>query len=158
MKAQVKWNKGLSFTGSADSGFSVPLGARPEVGGDDNGFRPMELLATGLAGCTAMDVISILNKKKQAVTDFEVTVHARRAEEHPRVFTHITINYQITGRSVDEKAVVRAIELSAKRYCPAQSMLIQVVPIDLQYQIYEADGPQQGKVTASGEFKSAEAV
>lgn len=158
MKAQVKWHKGLSFTGSADSGFSVSLGARPEVGGDDDGFRPMELFATGLAGCTAMDVISILNKKKQAVTDFEVTVHAQRAKEHPRVFTHITIEYQVTGRSVDEKAVVRAIELSAKRYCPAQGMLAQIVPIDLQYQIYEADGDQRGEVIASGEFNSAEAV
>ena len=156
MNAHVKWHKGLSLTGTADSGYSVPLGARPEVGGDDDGFRPMELFATGLAGCTAMDVISILNKKKQKVTEFEVAVHTKRAKEHPRVFTHITINYHVTGHAVDESAVVRAIELSAKRYCPAQSMLAQVVPIDLRYQIYDADGDQRGEILASGEFKSGE--
>ena len=156
MNAQVKWHKGLSFTGSADSGFSVPLGAKSEVGGDDDGFRPMELLATGLAGCTAMDVISILNKKKQDVTEFEVNIHAMRAKEHPRVFTHITIEYHVTGHAINENAVVRAIELSAKRYCPAQNMFAQVVPIDLHYKIYEDNGNHRSELLASGEFKSGE--
>jgi putative redox protein len=101
-------------------------------------------------------VISILNKKKQDVTDFEVNVHAQRAKEHPHVFTHITIDYQVSGRSVDEKAVVRAIELSAKRYCPAQGMFAQVVPIDLHYKIYEDNGNHRSELLASGEFKSGE--
>ena len=78
----------MTFTGTADSGFSVPLGGNPKFGGDNDGFRPMELIATGLAGCTAMDTISILQKKRQEVTDFEVNVHAERAKEHPSVFIY----------------------------------------------------------------------
>jgi putative redox protein len=80
MDAKVIWKEKMSFEGTADSGFKVTLGTIPEVGGDNDGFRPMELLAIGLAGCTAMDVISILNKKKQDVHHFEVRVHADRAE------------------------------------------------------------------------------
>ena len=152
MEAKVTWHQGLSFTGTADTGYLVPLGANPRVGGDDDGFRPMELIATGLAGCTAMDTVSILQKKHQELTGFEVTVLADRAKEHPRVFTHIKIEYQIVGHRVDEGAVLRAIQLSARRYCPAQGMLSQIVPIDLEYQIYEAreDGARQ--LTASGEY------
>jgi len=152
MNATVNWHKGLSFTGEADSGFEVPLGGSSSAGGDDDGFRPMELIATGLAGCTAMDTISILQKKRQALTAFEVNVSAERAEEHPRVFTHIKIDYQITGHAVDEKAVLRAIQLSAERYCPAQGMLSQVVPIDLAYQIYEAGEGGDRKLVTSGEY------
>ena len=102
MDAKVKWHKGLSFTGTADSGFNVPLGSDPSVGGKDDGFRPMELLATGLAGCTAMDVISILLKKREDITDFEVIVKTERAERHPKVFTSATIEFHVSGYSVDE--------------------------------------------------------
>jgi putative redox protein len=151
MEAKVTWHQGLSFTGTADTGYLVPLGANPRVGGDDDGFRPMELIATGLAGCTGMDTISILQKKRQDVTDFEVKVHTERADEHPRVFTHIKIEYQITGHGVDEGAVLRAIRLSAKRYCPAQGMLSQIVPIDLEYKIYEAGEDGDRQLIASGE-------
>ena len=156
MNATVKWQKRLTFSGSADTGFSVPLGGSSRVGGDNDGFRPMELIATGLAGCTAMDTISILQKKRQEVTDFEVNVHAERAEEHPRVFTHIKIEYHITGHSVDERAVLRAIKVSAERYCPAQGMLSQVVPIDLEYQIYEAGENGERKLVVSGEYQKTE--
>ena len=152
MEAKVIWHKGLSFTGTADTGYLVPIGANPRVGGDDDGFRPMELIATGLAGCTAMDTVSILQKKRQEVTEFEVKVDAQRAEEHPRVFTHIKIEYQITGHGVDEGAVLRAIQLSAKRYCPAQGMLSQIVPIDLEYKIFEAGEDGDRQLTASGEY------
>jgi putative redox protein len=116
----------------------------------------MELIATGLAGCTAMDTISILQKKRQDVTDFEVNVHAERAEEHPRVFTHIKIEYQITGHGVDESAVLRAIGLSAKRYCPAQGMLSQIVPIDLEYQIFEARENGARELVVSREYQPDE--
>ncbi len=152
MEAKVIWHQGLSFTGTADTGYLVPIGANPRVGGDDDGFRPMELIATGLAGCTAMDTVSILQKKRQEVTEFEVKVDAQRAEEHPRVFTHIKIEYQITGHGVDEGAVLRAIQLSAKRYCPAQGMLSQIVPIDLEYKIFDAREDGDRQLTASGEY------
>jgi putative redox protein len=155
MNAKVTWHKGLTFTGEAGTGFTVPLGASSSVGGEEDGFRPMELIATGLAGCTAMDTISILQKKRQAITAFEVLVSADRAESHPRVFTHMRIEYQITGHAIDEKAVVRAIQLSAESYCPAQGMLSQVVPIDLIYEIYEAGESGDPVLVATGEYKTA---
>lgn len=140
MEANINWHKGLSFTGSADTGFQVPLGASTELGGANDGFRPLELMAVSLAGCTAMDVISILSKKRQQVTAFNVHVHATQAEDHPRVFIHAVITYQVTGIGIEEDALRRAIELSATRYCPAQSMLTRVVPMDLNYEIYAEDG------------------
>ena len=137
MHASVIWSKGMSFTGSAGSGFTVPLGTDPSVGGDNDGFRPMELLVIGLAGCTAMDVISILRKKRQDITGFEVTVDAERATEHPKVITAFTIRYIVRGRAVDPRAVERAIELSRDTYCPAQAMLSKAAPITLSYEIIE---------------------
>ena len=149
MKAKVNWHGNLSFTGSANTGFEVPLGANPRVGGDNDGFRPLELMALSLAGCTAMDVISILQKKRQQISDFRVEVNADRADEHPRVFTQAIIEYHVTGNDVDEKAVVRAMELSATRYCPAQSMLAKVFPVELNYYIYQ----QNGELETSGVYK-----
>jgi putative redox protein len=137
MEATVHWKDGLSFAGSAGSSYKVDLGGDIEVGGKEDGFRPLELMALSLAGCTAMDVISILQKKRQDIQDFTVHVVADRADEHPRVFTAATIQYQITGNQVDETAVIRAIELSASRYCPAQGMLAKILPIKLEYQIYD---------------------
>lgn len=147
MQAKVNWKGRMSFSAVSDSGFSLDLGTKPEFGGDDDGFRPLELMAISLAGCTAMDVISILQKKRQEVAEFEVQVEAPRAEEHPRVFTSAVINYQVAGKGVDEKAVRRAIQLSAERYCPAQSMLAQVFPIELRYQIFEGSGEDRQLVS-----------
>jgi putative redox protein len=152
MDAKVVWHKGLSFTGTSDSGFKVPLGSDPEVGGDNDGFRPLELMAVSLAGCTAMDVISILTKKKQAVTDFEVKVHADREEQHPKVFRHTVITYMITGHAVEEQAVRRAIELSATKYCPAQAMLSKVVPMELRYEIFEGENANERTLVMSGTY------
>jgi putative redox protein len=137
MEAIVTWHEGLSFTGTADSGFQIKLGADPEVGGANDGFRPLELMAISLAGCTAMDVISILRKKQQEITGFNVFVHADRAADHPKVFTYITVLYHVTGHNIDEAALRRAVELTSSRYCPAQAMLGKVVPMELKYQIEE---------------------
>ncbi len=137
MQAKVTWSEGLSFTGAADSGFSVNLGAAESIGGKNDGFRPMELILTGLIGCTAMDVISILTKKRQHITDFQVTADAEMAADHPRVFTTIRIKYHVKGKSIDEKAVQRAIELSENRYCPAQAMFKEIIPLELSYEIEE---------------------
>jgi putative redox protein len=139
MDAKVIWHQGLSFTGSAGTAFQVPLGADLDVGGADDGFRPLELMAVSLAGCTGMDVASILRKKKQEVTAFEVRVHADQAAEHPMVFTRCVVLYQVIGRGLDEAAVRRAIELSATKYCPAQAMLGRIIPLELKYEIYEAE-------------------
>ncbi len=129
MDAKVVWKGRMSFSGSSDSGFWVPLGTSNDLGGDNDGFRPMELIAIGLAGCTAMDVISILEKKRQKVVRFEVEIHAEKASEHPRVFTGIEIEYIIHGDEIDRAAVERAVELSETKYCPAQAMLSKAVPI-----------------------------
>jgi len=143
MEAKVTWKENMAFTGTADSGFNIHLDAKEEIGGEGKGFIPMELMAVSLAGCTAMDVISILRKKRQDVTDFEVRVDADRAETHPKVFTHATVEYLVTGHGVDEKAVLRAIELTAGSYCPVQAMLGQVFPIDLRYKIFEDQGGEK---------------
>jgi putative redox protein len=135
MQATVTWDHGLTFAGTADSGFTVDLGGAVSAGGDDDGFRPMELILVGLIGCTAMDVISILQKKRQQVTGFTVRATAERADEHPKVFTRAVIEYVVTGHDIDSKAVERALELSEQRYCPAQAMLGQVFPIELKYEI-----------------------
>lgn len=155
MQVKVTWKGRLSFDGEAESGFTLPLGTTSEVGGDNDGFRPMELMALSLAGCTAMDVISILSKKRQSVSDFRVEVKTERAAEHPKVFTHASIEYHVTGKGVQEEAVVRAIELSATRYCPAQAMLKQVFPIDLVYYIYEVEEDGSVKRVVEGKTQAA---
>lgn len=152
MDAKVTLLQRMTFDATADSGFHLTLGTDPAVGGDNDGFRALELMLISLLGCTAMDVISILRKKRQEVTAFEVRGHAERAPEHPKVFTQITIEYHVTGRQVDENAVVRSIELSAVRYCPAQAMLGKVVPIALHYFIYE-DTPEGPQLVRSGEYQ-----
>jgi putative redox protein len=144
MKANVIWRGNMAFDGMSDSGIPVPLDADAAVGGANSGARPMELIALGLAGCTAIDVISVLRKKCQEVTRFEVHVDAPRAEEHPKVFTNAVITYVVSGTAIDEASVLRAIELSATRYCPAQAMLGQVFPMELRYEIYE-DEEGEGK-------------
>ena len=143
MDANITWDHGMSFSASSDSGFIVPLGTSPKVGGENDGFKPMELMAISLGGCTAMDVISILRKKRQDITAYKISVHTETAETHPKVFTSATILYKITGHNVDEKAVRRAIQLSADRYCPAQGMLDKVMPIKLDYEIYESQEKEE---------------
>ena len=152
MDAKVTWDHGMTFAGTADTGFTVPLGAAPAVGGENDGFRPMELMAVSLAGCTAMDVISIMRKKRQDVTGYEVKVHADQADKHPHVFTQAVITYEVTGHGIDEDAVVRAIQLSAERYCPAQGMLAQVMPMELLYEIFEDQGEGQRTLVVKGKY------
>ncbi|MFO8174590.1 MAG: OsmC family protein [Longimicrobiales bacterium] len=156
MNAKVIWHEGLSFTGSADSGFELSLGADPGVGGKDDGFRPMELMALSLAGCTAMDVISIMNKKRQDVRAFQVRVRAQRAEEHPKVFTEAVIEYEFTGHDIQEAAVRRSIQLSAEQYCPAQSMLAKVIPIRLDYSIFQGASVEDRSLATRGTWAPEE--
>jgi putative redox protein len=138
MDAKVTWkNEGLLFDATADTGGNVKLASK--LDGDAEGFRPMELVAMGLAGCTAMDVMSILQKMRQDVVSFETRVHTEKVDEHPRVWNKAEIEYVITGRNIDPKAVERAMQLSKERYCPAQAMLSKAVEIDLKYTINEVE-------------------
>jgi putative redox protein len=138
MEAKVIWKSQLSFNTTSSNGMTIPLTADPEVGGDKMGIEPLELVAIGLAGCTALDVISILIKKRQDVTAFEVQVHAQRAADFPKVFTEIVIEYIVTGHQVEPVAVERSIELSATKYCPVQAMLRDACTIEHKYSIKDA--------------------
>jgi putative redox protein len=138
MDAKVTWkNEGLLFDATADTGGIMALAS--ELDEDKLGFRPMELLAMGLAGCTAMDVVSILKKKRQDVVEFEVKVHTEKAEDYPRVWTTAQIEYIVKGRNIDPKAVERAMDLSRQTYCPAQNMLGKAVDIELDYTIIDVE-------------------
>jgi putative redox protein len=153
MKAEVTWRDELTFLARTESKSELTLRSGGSEG-DAGSLRPMELIALGLAGCTAMDVISILQKKHQQVTEFQVQVHTERANDHPRVFTHIVLEYHITGNNVVEAAVLRSIELSATKYCPAQAMLSPVVPIELKYFIYEANSDGDKLLKITGEYRT----
>jgi putative redox protein len=133
--AQVNWVEGMQFVGEASSGHAIVLDGRAEAGGRDTGLRPMELLLVGLAGCTAMDVLHILRRKRQQVSGLQVKVEGERAEEHPRVYTQIKLEYIVTGRELSDKAVVDAIELSEGKYCSASAMLSKTAEISYSYQI-----------------------
>jgi putative redox protein len=136
MSTKVSWKgEGLEFIGTVDSGIEVNLASSSDKG--KVGFSPMELLGVSLAGCTAMDVLSILEKKRQAVKDLEVRVHTKKAEDFPRVWTWVQIEYLITGSDIEPEAVERAINLSAEKYCPVQNMINKAVDIELTYKIIE---------------------
>lgn len=135
--AQVTWVEGMQFVGEAGSGHAIVLDGRQSVGGRNTGLRPMELLLVGLAGCTAMDVIHILKRKRQQVAGLQIKVEAERADEHPRVYTHIKLEYVVRGRNLSEKAVVDSIELSEHKYCSASAMLAKTAEISYTYQIIQ---------------------
>ncbi len=138
MKTRIKYVENMKFIGTADSGHSVVMDAPPSVGGNDSGARPSELLLSGFGGCSGMDVISILRKKKQDVTNFEINVDGTTAENHPRYFTDIHIEYVITGRDISEEAVKRAIDLSLDKYCMVGTTINKAANITYSYKIQEA--------------------
>ena len=149
----MTWKGGLSFDGMAESGYTLPLGTSPDVGGANDGFRPLELMALSLIGCTAMDVISIMLKKREQITDFNVEVHIERAKKHPKVFTSAVVDFHATGIGIDEDALLRSIELSAEVYCPSQAMLKEVMPIKIRYHIYEDQDNGERSLVKSAVYK-----
>jgi len=139
MHSKVVWKGGMAFTGTADSNYLVPLDAKPSSSGKDLGFRPLQLVAIGLVGCTGMDVISILQKKRQEVTRFEVSAEIERADQHPKVFTKIVIEYKVAGKNIDRNAVERAVQLSEEKYCGARAMLQHTAEISNRIIIEEEE-------------------
>lgn len=135
MEAVVTYCGGMQFVGRADSGHALVMDAAAANGGLDSAARPSELLLIGLAGCTGMDVISILKKKRQPVTGLEVAVRAEHAPEHPKRFTAIFVEYRVHGAGVDPEAVRRAIELSESTYCSVGSTLREPVTITSTFTI-----------------------
>lgn len=143
LQATVSLMDGMAFDAEPTSGHVVRVDSAPEVGGNERGPRPMELILMGLGGCTAMDVISILRKMRQDVTAYEVILKGERATEHPRVFTAITVEHVVTGHGVSEEAVEKAVVLSHHKYCPASAMLGKSVKIDHACRVVEAPGGSQ---------------
>jgi putative redox protein len=139
MTVQTRLKEDMAFVAEAGSGHSVMLDAAEHGGGHDQGFRPMEMLLVGLSGCTGMDVISILRKKHQDVTAYEVRVRGERAEDHPMVFTDVTVEHIITGHNVSEDAVARAIELSETKYCGAGATISKTARLKHTYRIIESE-------------------
>jgi len=137
MKVDVKWEGGMAFAASGDSGHQVIMDASPDVGGENRGSRPMELLLMGLGGCSSIDVMMMLNKARQQVTDCRAVIEAERADAVPAVFTRIHVHFIVSGRDVSAKHVERAVKLSAEKYCSASIMLAKAAEITHDYEIIE---------------------
>ena len=138
MKATVKWLDGVAFVGETGSGHAVVLDGAPAAGGRNIGPRPMETILVGLGACSAFDVVTILRKSRQAVTDCRVELEAERADTVPAVFTRIRMVFVVCGKELRESAVRRAVDLSAEKYCSATAMLRASVEIIHEYRIESA--------------------
>lgn len=137
MKSSIKFVDNMQFIGTADSGHAVVMDGPPSVGGNNTGAKPSELLLLGFGGCSGMDVISILRKKKQDVSGLEMNVNGEIASSHPKRFTDIHIEYVITGKDISEEAVQRAIELSLDRYCTVGATIGKAAKITHSYKIVQ---------------------
>ena len=137
MKSKIKLVENMQFVATADSGHAVVMDAPPSVGGSNSGSKPSELLLMAFGGCSGMDVISILRKKKQDVTNFEMNVNGETPETHPRSFTDIHIEYIVTGRNISEEAVKHAIELSLEKYCMVGTTIGKAAKITHSYKVVQ---------------------
>lgn len=145
MKCRVKWLDHMTFVGESGSGHAVVMDGAPEHGGRNLGIRPMEMLLLGLAGCTAFDVVMILNKSRQDIVDCEVLVDSDRADEVPKVFTRIHIHFVVSGNDLDAAKVEKAVNLSAEKYCSASKMLSATAEITHDFEIVDLDKVDLGK-------------
>ncbi len=139
MKARVKWVEGALMLGESGSGHVVVMDGPGEHGGRNLGVRPMEMLLLGMGGCTEFDVIHILKKSRQDVRLCEVELTAERADSEPKVFTRIHVHFRVGGRGLTEKAVERAVKLSAEKYCSASIMLGETAEITHDFELVELD-------------------
>jgi putative redox protein len=133
--ATVKWTDGLQFVGESGTGHAVVMDAGIEVGGKNTGMRPMEILLVGLGGCSGMDIASILQKKRQQVISIDAKVRGDMAEEYPKKFTKIVIEYTVTGKDLSDDAVKRAVDLSMSKYCSVKATLDAAAEISYTYTV-----------------------
>ena len=138
MQARIKWVQDATFIGESGSGHAVVMDGPPEHGGRNLGVRPMEMLLLGMGGCTAFDVVHILKKSRQPVTDCVAELEAERTDEDPKVFRAIHVHFIVTGKGLDDKRVARAVSLSAEKYCSASIMLGKTATITHDYEIRES--------------------
>lgn len=137
MQARVKWLDHMSFVGESGSGHSVVMDGSPDAGGRNLAARPMEMVLIGMGGCTAFDVVMILQKARQPIDDCIVEISAERAEEIPKVFTRIHVHYIVKGRGLSEKQVEKAIHLTAEKYCSVSIMLAATAEVTHDFEIVE---------------------
>lgn len=135
MKIRIKWNDGVSFLGETEGGHTVLMDGALEVGGRNLGLRPMELVLMGTGGCTASDVVMILKKSRQDISDCIVEIEAERATKDPKVFTRIHYHFILTGNNLKPQQVDRAINLSAEKYCSASIMLGKTAEMTHDFEI-----------------------
>ena len=137
MKARIKWVEGRTFVGESGTGHKIVLGTATEPGGPTPGPSPMELVLIGTGGCSAYDVVHILEKGREAVDDCIVEMEAERAETEPKVFTRIHMHYVVKGRNLAANKVERAIQLSVEKYCSASAMIARTATITHDFEIVE---------------------
>ena len=137
MKARIKWVEQVSFLGETESGHAVLMDGPPDGGGRNLGPRPMEMVLLGTGGCTAYDVIHILKKSRQQITDCVVEIRAERATEDPKVFTRMHFHFIVTGKDLKPEQVERAIKLSAGKYCSASIMLGKTAEITHDFEVVQ---------------------
>ena len=138
MKARIKWIQDATFLGESGSGHAVVMDGPPDYGGRNLGVRPMEMLLLGMGGCASFDVVLILNRSRQPISDCVAEIEAQRAEQDPKVFTAIHLHFVVTGKGLSEKRVARAVQLSAEKYCSASIMLGKTATITHDFEIREA--------------------
>ncbi|HXU92074.1 MAG TPA: OsmC family protein [Gallionella sp.] len=137
MKARVKWIEGIAFVGESESGHAVVMDGAPAAGGRNLGPRPMEMLLLGAGGCSSIDVIMILKKSRQAVSDCYVELEAERAETDPKVFTKIHMHFVVKGKDIKPEAVEKAVKLSAEKYCSASIMLGATAAVTHDFEVIQ---------------------
>jgi putative redox protein len=138
IEAKVTLLKDMQFTGTASSGHTLIMDADDDLGGKNAGFRPMELLLVGFGGCSGMDVISILRKKRQQITSLEINVKGEKTDDFPKVYKEVHIEYVLKGNGVEKEAVERAISLSLEKYCSVGATVAKTGTITHSYRIIEA--------------------
>jgi len=139
MRARIKWIENVCFLGESETGHAIVLDGAPDAGGRNLGMRPMELLLIGMGSCTSFDVVTILKKARQHITDCVAEISAERADSVPKVFTKIHVHFVVTGKGLNPTQVERAVNLSAEKYCSASIMLGKVAEITHDIEIRETE-------------------
>ena len=137
MNISVKWIDGMLMVGKSDSGHAIVMDGPPEIGGENLGVRPMEMLLLGMASCTMIDVVTTLKKMREDVVDCQTQVSADRSEEYPKVFTNIHVHFVFRGKQLNPSKVDKAIKLSAEKYCSASIMIGKTAVITHDFEIIE---------------------
>jgi putative redox protein len=135
MKTRIKYIENVCLMAESESGHSLIIDGSPEIGGRNLGVRPMEMILMGLGGCTTMDILTILRKKRQNITDCVIEIDSQRRDSIPKIFSKIHLHFIITGDNLNEKHVQQAVQLSAEKYCSVSEMLKHSVEISYDYEI-----------------------